>query len=275
MRKAIMCGLAVLSTAGCVDVPVDSSARRQAVHVAGVELAPGAREKVTLHFLVRAYTEAELEDVGSFCEEQYTKIMRNTGLYSFMPATPYEIIIYSSHEEYVNRSKQPDWSGGVTIGNAILSYNSQAMKSVLAHEMAHLVFNEYMSRSDYRLVWLNEGLAVYTQIGTYGDAGQASYNSAVRAELLASPIPFARMMSYVPMRDAGTNGGTQLSRWYGQAGSVAEYMIERGGSMGFSMLLRELKNGAGIDSALASAYPGKWSDTAALEAGWLAYLKGQ
>lgn len=275
MKRFLTCGAALLCAAGCVDVPINTAARVESVHVASAELAPGSRERSTLHFLVKAYTEDDLQTVGDFCEEQYSKIMKNTGLYSFMPATPYEIIVYRNHEEYVASSKQPEWSGGVTIGNAILSYNSGAMKTVLAHEMAHLVFNEYMGRFDYRLVWLNEGLAVYTQVGTYGDAGEASYNNSIRAALLTEPIAFAQMTAYVPMRDAGKNGDAYLSKWYGQVGSVAGYMIERGGSMGFSLLLRELKNGAGLDAAIVSAYPGKWRSMAELEAGWLSYLKGQ
>lgn len=268
MRQTALLAAAVL-LCGCVDIPVDSSAQRQAVRVSGVNLAPGAREKTTLHFMVKAYTEAELDDVGAFSEEQYAKIMRTTGLYSFMPSTPYEIIIYSSHEEYVTRSNQPDWSGGVTIGNSILSYNSASMKSVLAHEMAHLVFNEYLGRSDSRLVWLNEGLAVYTQIGTYSEAGMAGYNRAVKADLSAAPIPFSQMLNFIPLRD----GGDMISKWYSQVGSVAQFMIERGGSIGFSVLLRELKNGVDINTALTAAYPGGWNSTDALEKSWLEYIR--
>jgi len=249
-----------------VDVPVSEQGgtAAEAVRVTGVDLAPGAREKTSLHFTVKAYSQNDLDTVSDFAESQYETIMRVTGLYSFMPSTPYQIVIFASHEEYIEKTKQPEWSGGITVGNAILTYNSESMKSVLAHEMTHLVFNEYLGRSDMNLVWLNEGLAVHIQIGTYPEENQKMYAQAVAKELAANPLPFDKMLSFVPLRD----GGDTVDKWYKQVGSVVSFMLEKGGHVGFSMLLRELKNGSDINSALASAYPGKWDNTAKLEQAW-------
>jgi len=121
-------------------------------------LDAGANEQTSLHFKVRAYGPQYVQDVAALAEEDYARIMNDTGLYSFQPHGTYEIIVYGSQDEYRKKTGQPEWSAGVTVGNAIYLFTSPTFNGVLSHEMTHLIWYEFMSG---RLIenqrWVNEG----------------------------------------------------------------------------------------------------------------------
>ncbi|HNT97601.1 MAG TPA: peptidase MA family metallohydrolase [Elusimicrobiales bacterium] len=275
MRRGLL--LAVLAPpllSGCVSLPEDVLRQHlieapEPVSAPYAGLDPGAKSVETARFLVRAYDTGTAQAYASFCEDSYTRLTGDLGLYSFAPAAPYNIVVYRDREEYLAKTKQPEWSGGVAYGNAIHVYENEAAKGVIAHEIAHLVFREFMDRTDISgLVWLNEGIAVHAEKAAL-PASADVYASRVTRLVRPAPLSFTALSS-MPPGQAQT--GEAVERWYAQAGSLVTFMIRAGGNFNFYLFLRKLKDGLPPDSAAGEAFAGTWGDMAAADAAWRASL---
>jgi hypothetical protein len=263
--------IAACGLAGCIAVPgaldVDHLARPQ--DITGEifpSLEAGASEQGSLHFLVRAYGSGKAIQTADLAEAAYQRIMVDTGLTSFRPLGGlYKIVIYAGADEYHKKTGQPAWSGGLSVGNSIYSYEGAHLDAVLSHEMTHLIFYEYMGRTDLEHRWVNEGLAVYEE----SKAGQPSSGGA------AAPLPPwpqgwepLSLDSMVRMVPASERERT-VNAWYLQAHSMVRFLIERGGRIGFGQFLAALKGGASVDKAVADGFPGTWRDLADFYSAWV------
>ena len=269
MRRAGAAALLLL--AACVpypgELPDDGRGRSYVGIIDGVYpgLDPGAQENSSLHFIVKAYGVDTVRGVSDRAEAGYNSIMTDTGLYSFKPRGLYSITVYGSQDEYRKKTGQPEWSGGVAVGNAIYTYLSPRMETVLAHEMTHLIWFEFMGR---RLIdeqrWINEGLAVYEENKAAGTAGRGDIFSAVRGSLRSQPLPMEQLLRFAP----ATERAYEVSLWYAQSESMVRFMIERGGRIGFSQFLTSLRDGKTIDRSIEEGFPGHWRSLADLELAW-------
>jgi len=234
-------------------------------------LDPGSYDQASLHFMVRTYGADNARRVSAQAEQLYRTIMTDTNLYSFMPSGLYEIVVYGTHDEYVAKTGQPEWTGGVAYGNAIYSYENPRLNETIAHEMTHLVFNEFMAYGRDDVLWLNEGLAVYEQNkAAVGKGEPPDIFPGVRDRLRAQPVALAEMLAFVPLeqKTADDPNGWRVTLWYAQAESMVQFLLDRGGRLGFSQLLQSLKDRKSYDAAFASSYPGLWNGLADFYAGW-------
>lgn len=232
-------------------------------------LEPGHKTYESAHFLVKAYTTEIAVAHSVICEENYNRVMSDVGLYSFAPLKPYNVVVYKDKDEYIKKTGQPAWSGGMSYGNAILIYESQGAAAILAHEMTHLIFNEFMGLSnsaDFK--WINEGVAVYEETRA-SVSSRAAYAQRVISLVEPNPIPFSQMINLAPQ---GEQTGA-VERWYAQAGSVVSFMINEGGTLGFSIFITRLKAGASPDAAAGEAFPGLWKNTGDIEKAWLLHIR--
>lgn len=260
--------LSNLLLAACVPLPEDYVLPDQKVSfdapVAGLDSDAISRE--TAHFIIRAYD--NIDSYSEDCEAFYASIMKETGLYSFVPSEPYRITVYRDSAEYHAKTGLPAWSGGATYGNALLLFSGPSFAASAAHEMSHLVFNEYMgirnNGSEY--LWINEGLAVYMETKA-SQASEFSYSRRFKDGILNNPIPFSQMTSLVPANESAR--GTD--RWYAQVWSVVSFMLNKGGSFNFSVFIGRLKAGDSVDKALEYSYK-DWPTLQALENAWLIYI---
>jgi hypothetical protein len=274
--KKLLPPLLLLCLCACVDVPMgelpaDASAARQPVEIPYKDLDPGYKSQETAHFSLKAYTSSSASLYASMCEDDYNRIMQDLGLYSFVPAKPYNVVVYKDSAEYHAKTGQPDWSGGATLGNALLLYEGDGLKATTAHEMTHLIFNEFMGLSQTsaaELRWLNEGVAVYEETRS-SQVSASSYAARLANSVAANPIPFSQMVNLAPQNESQQN----VDRWYAQVWSVAGFMISQGGSFNFSIFLGKLRDGAGMDKAIAETYTNGWKKLSDVESQWLLYVK--
>jgi len=259
----------------CVDVPMDALPGAavvppQPTAMTDQGLDPGYKTQETAHFRVDAYGPEATARYAALCEDNYTRIMQDLGLYSFAPARPYNVIIYKDLAELhakvrlASGESLPEWSGGLAKGNALLLVEGASLEATMPHEMTHLVYNDFMGLSAAaRMAWLNEGLAVYEQ--TRADTVSAgAYASRVNAAVAPNPIPFTQMVNLAPLDERNMD----VDRWYAQVGSVVGFMIRQGGSFNFSLFLTRLRSGADVDKALLETYGGMWSKLSDVEKVW-------
>lgn len=233
------------------------------------ELDPGSKSVETSRFLVKAYSNQIAQSYATFCEDSYTRLMSDLGLYSFTPSAPFNIVVYAGKEEFLTKTGQPEWSGGVAYGNAIYVYENDSARGVIAHEIAHLVFKEFMGSTDYsHLTWLNEGIAVHAEKAAL-PASAELYAARVTTLVRPAPLSFTALASMPP---GPGQSGKVVEKWYAQAGSLATFMIRAGGNFNFYLFLRKLKEGLPVDSAVGEAFAGTWRDMSDVEAAWRASL---
>jgi len=96
------CGLLFFAAAlaACVPYPADQlpddgrgNSQYGIVEGAYPGLDAGASELQGLHFKVKAYGAQVAQDTSDMCERAYTRIMTDTGLYSFSPRGMYAIVV--------------------------------------------------------------------------------------------------------------------------------------------------------------------------------------
>ncbi|MBI2384571.1 MAG: hypothetical protein HYV14_01025 [Elusimicrobia bacterium] len=270
IRSLTLASAAFALAAGCIpypgELPDDGRGRSYSGVMEGVYpgLEAGAQENSSLHFKVKAYGQDTVLGVSNQAEAAYTRIMTDTGLNSFMPRGLYQIVVYGTQDEYRKKTGQPDWSGGVAVGNAIYTYSSARVDAVLSHEITHLIWFEYMGRVNPDHRWVNEGLAVFQENKAVGSRGQGDLFSSVRGTMRSQTIPMDQMIRLVP----ATERAYEVSLWYAQAESMVRFMIERGGRIGFSQFLGALRYDKNLDQAVAEGFPGSWRTLEELERDW-------
>lgn len=226
-------------------------------------LDPGASDQEGLHFKVKAYGSDTARSVSEMCEAAYTRVMNDTGLYSFQPRGMYSVVVYGSQDEYRKKTGQPDWSAGVTVGNAIYTFYSPALEGVLSHEMTHLIWFEFMNgRLADQQRWVNEGLAVYEE--SKARAGGRELFSNFLPTLRSAALPMDQLQNLAP----NTERAYDASVWYAQAESMIRFMIEKGGRIGFGQFLSSIRDGQGFDAAVYAGFPGQWRTLADFENDW-------
>ncbi|MDD5656763.1 MAG: hypothetical protein PHF00_05855, partial [Elusimicrobia bacterium] len=168
MRPSLLLAAAA-GFCGCVAIPgamdEDRLAPRSAITgEVFPALDAGSNEQQSLHFLVRAYGTGKAQQIADVAEACYQRIMMDTGLSSFKPLGGlYRVVVYADANEYLKKTGQPGWSSGLSIGNAIYTYEGGHIEGVPCHEMTHLIFYEFMGRSVPEQRWVNEGLAVFEE----------------------------------------------------------------------------------------------------------------
>jgi hypothetical protein len=262
----------LLAATACVDIPADelksagvNAPARRPLTLQQAGISTGLVYTQTLHFTIYAADMNKAEAYGKIAEHNYETIMQNTGLYSFLQENTYEIAIYANHADYISKTSQPEWSGGVTINNAIALYDSPDAARIMAHEMTHLVFNEFMVRPRQDLRWLNEGLAVYDETAALDDARLYDFRSRSASAMKASSMPITMVTAYIPAQD---DPNRLVDTWYMQCESLVRFMIETEGQFTFSTFLSKIKNGTDLDTAIQQAWHGKWQGMADVDAAW-------
>src|SRR3989442_68546 len=120
MRSIAIAVCAALAACVPISDEVPESARGATSIVSGPfsGLDAGAAELSSLHFITRGYGSEAVKQVSAAAEDDYSRIMVDTNLFSFMPRGLYEVWVYADQDEYRRKTRQPEWSGGVTVGNA-------------------------------------------------------------------------------------------------------------------------------------------------------------
>ncbi len=257
----------------------------------------------SLHFVVYGYDMNKNMNIAENAENVYKKVMFDMNLMSFKPRENYRITVYRTPEEFHQETSLPAWSGGVTVTKplgeilpsergiqsrvSIATYESGLTASQLAHEVTHLVFNEFMGASSpeklSRLKWLNEGLATYEEMEFYNDGLKEDFIRLTRSIVKRNPVPINEMVSFLPIHVVPQNVGrfyfanqpndyTNIDLWYWHTQFLAQFLIKKEGQFAFYTLLGALKNDRTFVDALQDAYPGKWRTLQELENEWRQWL---
>jgi len=124
--------------------------------------------KKSAHFKVYYKSDPShyVDSVIEKAEDYYDSITENLGFRRFNFWTwdnACTINLYSSREDYLRSTNQPEWSGGsANIRKRSIDTFFHArdfLDTTLPHEMTHLIFREFVGYDRWLPLWLDEGIA--------------------------------------------------------------------------------------------------------------------
>lgn len=226
------------------------------------------------HFLVYYFGESSFaQEVSGAAERYYRSITSDLGYDRFDGFWQWDnrakIFIYNTADDFKKTARLgTEWAGGIANygSKEIISYRWSAgfIESLLPHEIAHLIFREFVGPSGAVPRWLDEGVAQFEEPHKKEEAAK------IVTEMIQTKttIPLARL-NQIDVRSEGSSDSAR--QYYAQSLSLVSYLIERYGGQRLTQLCRDLRDGKNLDMALHSAYSGQIRNLADLEDQWLAY----
>lgn len=231
-------------------------------------------EKKSRHFII--YYDSGIDPIYAKrifykAESYYKTIIRSLGFRRFDFWTwdnRCKIFLYSSQKKYYNDNERPKWSTGeVNIRQrAISSYiqGEDFLDSVLPHEVAHLIFREFVGDKKWVPLWLDEGIACFSEA-----------KSRPERLRIARSLVWANM--YIPLEDLtkinSPNSIILPVIFYSQAASLVDFLLTDYGKDDFLGFSRKIRDGENWQEALRAVYD--FETVAKMEEAWVEYLKDE
>lgn len=232
----------------------------------------GWKELKGEHFIVyHSSTAAQAEDILRAAERYYKRIAKNLG-YSrtddfWLFDNRCNIYIYPSKELFHQYQPQaPEWSAGFAdyVKRQILGFigNDTFSKTVLPHEIAHLILKDYLGTSANLPAWIDEGIAL----------SQEELRRKELEKLVWSSFQdrtFIPIFKLAEMRVVLSKHYSEVKLYYAQAALLVDYLIRQSRKDQFVIFCKQLRDGSTLDQALARAYGERLKSTQHLEKAFL------
>ena len=251
------------------------------------------------HFIVYFIQDEKFaKDVADRAEYYYRQIATDLGYPRYSEFWTWDkrtkIYIYLDHDSFLEATGQPKWSQGMAEyrTKSIISYawSSGFADSLLPHEMAHLIFRDFVGFKGEIPLWLDEGVAQWAEEpkrkqikalarNLYESDTILSLQDMMRLDIRR--ITDKENIYIRPTRTKDKKDGVLflskdnlIRTYYLQAVSLVGFLIEKYGSRAFADFCRELRDGKSLENALRAAYPVRINNLDELENKWREYLAG-
>lgn len=256
------------------------------------------RQVVGDHFIIN-YTGDDRfpRDVAAKAEIYYGRIATDLGYPRYSEFWTWDnrvkIYIYPDRDSYLKETGQPAWSEGMADyrEKQISSYawSKGFMESLLPHEMAHLIFRDFVGFKGEIPRWLDEGVAQWEeeakrrQIKSMAKEYYEKDNLLSITDMMKLDIARIAKSDRIYIRSSRTKNGelgvlflsaqNLVSIYYLQSVSLVGFLIEQYGSYAFADFCRQLRDGKRLEEALKFAYPTSIRSLEELEKNWREYLE--
>ncbi|MBN1405354.1 MAG: hypothetical protein JW946_02420 [Candidatus Omnitrophica bacterium] len=203
-----------------------------------------------------------------------------------------KIYIYPDHASYIKATGQPEWSHGManykTKQIASYTWSEGFLESLLPHEIAHLIFRDFIGFKGEAPLWLDEGVAQWAEYSK-----RNFMKSQVKNIFDANSIMLVNDMmkvdfKYIQLKDVlyiratltkegepgvvFLTGDELIKNYYIQAFSMVSFLVEKYGAERFSHFCRELRDGKSFEAGLNAAYRERISGINEFQNKWREYL---
>ncbi|HPT39477.1 MAG TPA: hypothetical protein PL125_04690 [Candidatus Omnitrophota bacterium] len=256
------------------------------------------KEKKSEHFIVYfeqddAFAQSALDGA----EKNYRNIANDLGYARYSEFWTWDkrvkIYIYPDHDAFLRATGQPSWSEGMAdyTNKQIISYvwGKGFIESLLPHEIAHLVFRDFVGFKGEIPLWLDEGVAQWEEEAKRKEIKNLIQryfqqdNLLLVSDIMKLNISNLKDKTGVLIRATKTKDGKDgvlflssnnlIEIYYMESVSLIGYLIEKFGSAAFSGFCRELRDGKSVEDALKISYPLYIHNIQEFEDGWREYLK--
>ncbi|MDD5194410.1 MAG: hypothetical protein PHQ96_01880 [Candidatus Omnitrophica bacterium] len=256
------------------------------------------RELGSDHFIIYYSGDDKLaDDVAKRAEAYYKDIAIMLGYPRYSEFWTWEkrvkIYIYPDKESFLRSSGQPAWSEGIADYKLkqIISYawSKGFTESLLPHEMAHLIFRDFVGFRGVVPLWLDEGVAQWAEEQKrdhikamarhlYETDAILSLSDMMRVDIgnLREAAKVYIRSTRIKSGEPGVlfiSGDQLVSTYYLQSVSLVGFLIEKYGSSSFADFCRQLRDGKHLEEALRFAYPTHLRSLDDLETEWRKYLE--
>jgi hypothetical protein len=203
-----------------------------------------------------------------------------------------KIYLYPNHTSYLEATGQPEWSEGTADykKKEIHSYSGSRdfLNSVLPHEIAHLIFRDFIGFKVKIPLWLDEGVAQWEEqikkericivirdfikkgvFLSFEDLMELDVRLLkdpdkihIRTNLLSGRINFVVL-----------DAKSLVDLYYLESASLVGFLIDRYGTESFTEFCRRLRDGEDLEVALRVAYTPHLPSLDELNDRWMEYLK--
>ncbi len=250
------------------------------------------------HFIVHyAQDKRDAQGILNKANNYYGSIAREIGYPRYSDFWTWnnrvKVYIYPDHASYLKATGRPEWSHGMAnyAEKVIISYRwgEGFADTILPHEIAHLVFRDFVGfKSDIPL-WLDEGVSQWAETKNREARKQEVLKDFAKGELislgdlLAMNLPAISKYENVQIRAGVGKGGKSgvlflnptaaVRVYYLESFSLVGFMIERYGSLKFADFCRQLRDGHSVEEAIRRAYSPQMKNLNDLETNWIKYLE--
>lgn len=224
-------------------------------------------------------------EVDKFCQEvlrksevYYERIAEDLGYQRSSEFWTWDkrvkIYIYPDHAAFVKGSNHPEWAAGMADYNTktIMSYfgSLEFTDAVLPHEIAHLIFRDFVGFKGEIPLWLDEGVAQWTEEKKRQEIKKMVKGILFKDGLLTMDdmmkLPIATMKGgdNVYIRPTRTRSGEKgvlfltgnnlVTLYYVEAVSLVGFLIEKFGKNDFTGFCRALRDGKNLEEGLIAVY---------------------
>jgi hypothetical protein len=255
------------------------------------------RELNNEHFIVYSTGDINFpKEVADRAEVYYRRIATDLGYPRYSEFWTWDkrvkIYIYPDHASFIAATGQPKWSEGVADykKKEIISYawSEGFLESLLPHEMAHLIFRDFVGFKGEIPLWLDEGVAQWAEEfkkkQVRAMARDAFENDSFLSlkDMMNLDIRKIQDSDRLHIRPIRTKDGEPgilflstenlINTYYLEAVSLVSFLIERYGSTSFAAFCRQLRDGKTVEEALRFAYPSRLTSIEQFEERWREYL---
>jgi hypothetical protein len=255
-------------------------------------------EKKSEHFIVYFNQDEKFaQEVLDTAEKDYRRIAYDLGYERFSEFWTWDkrvkIYIYPDRDSFLKVTGQPSWSEGMAdyTSKQVVSYvwGKGFVESLLPHEIAHLVFRDFVGFKGEIPLWLDEGVAQWEEEAKRKEIRnliQRYYqqdNLLLVSDIMRLNISNLKGKQGLLIRATRTKDGKDgviflsannlIDIYYLQSVSLVGYLIEKFGSTAFSGFCRELRDGKSVEEALKISYPLRIRSIQEFDDGWREYLK--
>ncbi|HCD37891.1 MAG TPA: hypothetical protein DEQ77_04055 [Candidatus Omnitrophica bacterium] len=231
------------------------------------------------HFIV--YFEQDenfAKEVSYKAEVYYQRIASDLGYARYSNFWTWDnrvkIYIYKEKESFLKATNQPTWSEGMADyrNKQIVSYgwSKGFVESLLPHEMAHLIFRDFVGFKGEVPLWLDEGVAQWAE-----EAKRREYKQLAKQYLRQNTLLSLDDMMRVDIRNVKEvdkvhvrsiikkdgerlflfiGGESLVTLYYLESVTLIGFLMDKYGSVSFVDFCRQLRDGKSLQDALGAAY---------------------
>jgi hypothetical protein len=226
------------------------------------------------HFVVYYLDDKQFaQDVLRRAEFYYKKIAEELGYDRYSNFWTWEyrvkIMIFPTRQSFLNATDTNTWSEGIAdyTEKKIVSYvwSEGFLDALLPHEIAHLIFRDFVGFKGEVPLWLDEGVAQWMEPEKRDEVMGVMYE--IMEEEKAMPLVDMMRLDVKTEED-----NERVYVFYVEAVSLVGFLMKEYGSKKFVEFCRQLRDGKDLKSALTFAYPTKIRNIRQLEGKWSNYV---
>lgn len=204
-----------------------------------------------------------------------------------------KIYIYPDNNSFLAATGQPAWSEGMAdyMKKQIVGYSRSRgfVDSILPHEMAHLVFRDFIGFKEELPLWLDEGVAQWEETSKRREMKRIIKDLYGKDSILTISDMMSINIRNIKRKDGlyirsiitkngdpgvlFLNGENLVNTYYIQAVSLVGFLMEKFGSVDFTNFCRQLRDGKKFEDALLSSYPLQIRSLEEFEKRWREYIE--